>query len=56
VAEGRLAAERLESYHKLVRELEQRASWENRRLGAEQKRKVKVEAKARGRYTSHKRP
>ena len=44
VAEGRLAAERLESYHKLVRELEHRASWESKRLAVWQKQKQRVKA------------
>ncbi len=50
VEEGRLAAERLESYHKLTRELALRASWEDRRLAAEQQRKVRVEGRARHKY------
>lgn len=35
VVEGRLAAERLASYHKLVRELAVRTSWETKRAAAE---------------------
>lgn len=50
VEEGRLAAERLESYHKLTRELALRTSWADKRLAAEQQRKVRVEGRARHKY------
>ncbi len=55
VADGRLAVERLESFEKLTRELEHRASWEDKRLAAEQNRKVKVIDRAFQKHVKHKR-
>jgi ribosome biogenesis GTPase len=50
IAEGRLAAERLESYHKLTRELELRTSWEDKRLAAEQHRRERVIGRAQQKF------
>ena len=46
VADGRLDAERLASYHKLMRELQHRAAWEDKRAAAAEKAKVKVADRA----------
>jgi ribosome biogenesis GTPase len=46
VAEGRLAAERLSGYHKLLRELELRSSWETRSGTARRKRSDRVADRA----------
>lgn len=43
---GTLDAARLASFHKLVRELETRASWEDKRAASEAKEKVKVADRA----------
>ncbi len=46
VQSGALPADRLESYHKLVRELRTRATWTDKRAAAEANKKVKVSHKA----------
>ena len=46
IAKGTLEAGRLESYHKLQRELLHRARWEDKRAGAEAKKRDKAGAKA----------
>jgi len=46
VADGRLAADRLAAYHKLVRELTARTQWADKRAGAEAKQKVKAATRA----------
>lgn len=55
VASGTLDADRLESYHKLVRELGHRATWDDKRLGAEAKKKVKMVHKALNKHLKDKR-
>jgi ribosome biogenesis GTPase len=46
IAAGRLDRSRLDSYHKLVREVRHRTEWENKRAGAEAKKKDAAAAKA----------
>jgi len=46
VAAGTLDAERLAGFHKLVRELRTRASWEDKRAASQEKQRVKVADRA----------
>ena len=55
IAEGRLAAERLASYHKLVRELAVRTSWETKRAAAELEQQQRVAGRGSHRRIKRKR-
>jgi ribosome biogenesis GTPase len=55
VAEGHLPVERLDAFHKLVRELAARASWQDEHQGAEAKRTVATASRTHRKRTKHKR-
>jgi ribosome biogenesis GTPase len=55
IQSGTLDAKRFESWQKLTRELAHRASWEDKRAGAEAKQKLKVIHKAQSRHPKYQR-
>ena len=55
VAAGRLDPARLESYHKLVRELGHHTQWEDKRAASEANKKVRAIHRAANKHIKHKR-